>query len=92
MSLLLYMQKVFLPHGKHLWAFAPCYADTFLYTVDRTPWTGNHPVASLIPAHRTTQAVNKHAQTVVLPMRFEHTIPVFEREKTVARLTFRIVP
>jgi hypothetical protein len=30
-----------------------------LYTVGRTPWTGNQPVARPLPKHRITQAQNK---------------------------------
>jgi hypothetical protein len=26
-----------------------------IYTVGRTPWTGNKPVATPLPTHRTTQ-------------------------------------
>jgi hypothetical protein len=31
-----------------------------LYTVGRTPWTVDQPVASSLPRHRTTQTQNKH--------------------------------
>jgi hypothetical protein len=34
-----------------------------LYTVDRTPWTGDQPVARPLPTHRTTQTQNKSTQT-----------------------------
>jgi hypothetical protein len=30
-----------------------------LYTVGRTPWTGDQPVARRLPTHRTTQTHNK---------------------------------
>jgi hypothetical protein len=30
-----------------------------LYTVGRTPWTGDQPVARPLPTHRTTQTKNK---------------------------------
>jgi hypothetical protein len=36
------------------------------YTVCRTPWTGDQPVARPIPAHRTTQTQNKHTHTSVI--------------------------
>jgi hypothetical protein len=36
---------------------------TSWYTVDRTPWTGDQPVARPLPTLRTTQTQNKHAQT-----------------------------
>jgi hypothetical protein len=31
-----------------------------LYTVSRTPWTGDQPLTRPLPAHRTTQTQNKH--------------------------------
>jgi hypothetical protein len=31
-----------------------------LYTVGRTPWTGDQPVARLLPTHRTTHTINAH--------------------------------
>jgi hypothetical protein len=31
-----------------------------LYTVDRTPWTGDQPVARPLPTHRTTHRINAH--------------------------------
>jgi hypothetical protein len=33
-----------------------------LYTVGRTPWTGDEPVARPLPTHRTTQTQNKRTQ------------------------------
>jgi hypothetical protein len=33
------------------------------YTVGRTPWTGDQPVARPLPTHRTTQTQNKCTQT-----------------------------
>jgi hypothetical protein len=33
-----------------------------LYTDGRTPWTGDHPVARPLLAHRTTQTQNKCTQ------------------------------
>jgi hypothetical protein len=53
-----------------------------LYTVGRTSWTGFQPVARPLPTHRTSQTQNKHRQTSMPRLRFEPTIPVFEREKT----------
>jgi hypothetical protein len=53
------------------------------YTVGRTPWTGDQPVARPLPTHRTTQTQNKRTQTSMPRVRFEPTIPVFERAKTV---------
>jgi hypothetical protein len=36
-----------------------------LYTVGRTPWTGDQPVAGPLPTHRTTQTQNERTQTFV---------------------------
>jgi hypothetical protein len=33
-----------------------------LLTVGRTPWTGDQPVARMLPTHRTTQTQNKRTQ------------------------------
>jgi hypothetical protein len=54
-----------------------------LYRIGRTPWTGDQPVARLLPTHRTTQTQNKRAQTSTPRVGFEPTIPVFEGAKTV---------
>jgi hypothetical protein len=34
-----------------------------LYTVGRTPWTGDQPVARPLPTYRTTQTQNKRTYT-----------------------------
>jgi hypothetical protein len=47
-------------------------------TVDRTPWTGNQPIAWPLP----TQTQNKRRYTSIPSVGFEPTIPVFERAKT----------
>jgi hypothetical protein len=52
-----------------------------LYTVGRTPWTGDQPIARSLPTYRTTQTQNKRTQTSMPGVRFEHMIPVFERAK-----------
>jgi hypothetical protein len=57
-----------------------------LYTVRRTPWTGDQHFARPVPAHRTTQTQNKRTQTSMSRVGFESTIPVFERAKTVHSL------
>jgi hypothetical protein len=54
-----------------------------LYAVDRTPWTGDQPVARPLPAHRTTQIENNRTQTSMRRVGFESTIWVLERTKTV---------
>jgi hypothetical protein len=53
----------------------------YVYTVGRTPWTGDQPVARPLPTHRTTQTQNKHTQTAMPLMGFEQPIPVFERAR-----------
>jgi hypothetical protein len=55
------------------------------YTVGRTPWMGDQPIARPLSAHRTTQKQNKRTQTSMPRVGFEHTIPVFQRAKTVGR-------
>jgi hypothetical protein len=57
-----------------------------LYTVGRTPWTGDQPVARPLLTHRTTQTQNKSTHTFMPWVEFEPTIPVFERAKTVHAL------
>jgi hypothetical protein len=47
-------------------------------TVGRTSWTGEPPIARPLP----TQTQNKHRQTSMPWVRFEPTIPAFERAKT----------
>jgi hypothetical protein len=53
------------------------------YTVGRTLWTGDQPVARPLPTHRKTQTQNKRTETSMPRVAFEATIPVFERTKTV---------
>jgi hypothetical protein len=57
-----------------------------LYTVGRTPWTGDQPVARQLPTHRTTQTQNKCTRTFMPQVGFETTIAAFERAKTVHAL------
>jgi hypothetical protein len=54
-----------------------------IYTVRRTPWTGDQPVPRPLPAHRATQTQNKRTQTSMPWVGCSPTIPVFERAKTV---------
>jgi hypothetical protein len=58
----------------------------FFYTVDRTPWTEDQPVARPLTPHITTQTQNKRTQTSMPRVGFEPKIPVFEQEKTVHAL------
>jgi hypothetical protein len=57
-----------------------------LYTVGRTSWMGDQPVARPLLTHRTTQTQNKRTETSMPRVRFELTIPVFEWAKTVHAL------
>jgi hypothetical protein len=61
-----------------LWTLA-AFQFLNLYTVGRTPWTGDQPVARLLPTHRTIQIQNKRTPRVG----FEPMIQMFERAKTV---------
>jgi hypothetical protein len=63
------------------------FSFVILYTVGRIPWTGDQPVARLLPTHRTAQAQNKRTQTSMPRVEFEPTTSVFERTKTVHAAT-----
>jgi hypothetical protein len=68
-----------------LWPYSPLDLSRFftfliLYTVGRTPWTGDQPVAKPLHTHRTTQTQNERRQTPQVG--FEPTNPVFERTTT----------
>jgi hypothetical protein len=74
-----------------LWLYRPSdlgrlFSLLILYTVGRTPWTGDQPVSRPLPTHRTTQKHNKRSQTSMPRVGLEPTIPVFERAKTVHAL------
>jgi hypothetical protein len=51
-----------------LWLYSPFlglgrfFSFLILYTVGRTPWTGDQPVAGPLSTHRTTQTQNKCTQ------------------------------
>jgi hypothetical protein len=64
----------------------PLFQFLNLYTVGRTPWTGDQPVARQLPARRTTETQNKRIRTSMPLMGFEPLIPVFERSKMVHAL------
>jgi hypothetical protein len=64
----------------------PLFSFLILYTVSRTPWTGDQTVARPLPVHRTTQTQNKCTQTSMPPVEFEPTIPASEQTKTVHAL------
>jgi hypothetical protein len=65
------------------WTLAGFSSFLILYTLDRTPSTGDQPVTRPLPTYRTTQTQNKRIQTSMPWVGFEPTIPVFERTKTV---------
>jgi hypothetical protein len=46
-----------------------------LYTVGRTPWMGDQPVASPLTTHRATQTQNKRIKTSMPWVGFVYTIP-----------------
>jgi hypothetical protein len=47
---------------------------------------GDQPLARSLPTHGKNQIKNKRTQTSMSQMRFEHTIPLFERRKAVHAL------
>jgi hypothetical protein len=57
-----------------------------LYTIGKTPWTGDQPAARPLPIHRTTQTQNKRTQTSMSWVGFEPTTPAFKRANTVHAL------
>jgi hypothetical protein len=73
----------------YIWLYSPLldvgrfFIFLILYTVGRTPWTGDQPVARPLPTHRTTQTQNKRTQLSMRQVGFETTIPVFQHAKTV---------
>jgi hypothetical protein len=46
-----------------LYSLLPIFSFLIIYTVGRTPWTGDQPVSRPLPKHRTTQTQNKRTQT-----------------------------
>jgi hypothetical protein len=64
----------------------PHFDSLIFYTVGRTPWTGDQPVARPLPTHRTTQTQNKRTQTSMPWVRFEPMVRAFTRAKTVHAL------
>jgi hypothetical protein len=74
-----------------LWLYSPLDLGRFLsflilYTVGRTPWTGDEPVARPLPTYRTIKIQIKRTQITMPRVEFEPTIPVFERAKMVHAL------
>jgi hypothetical protein len=81
------VERIFFP----LWLYSPLDLRSFfsfliLYTVGRTPWTGDQTVARSLLTHRTTQTQNKGTQIYIPRMGFKPMIRVFEQTKTVDAL------
>jgi hypothetical protein len=72
-----------LQHFVGLW---PLFSFFIIYTVGRTPRTGDQPVARPLLAHTEKPKQNKSTQTSMPPVGFKPTIPVFELAKTVHAL------
>jgi hypothetical protein len=64
----------------------PLFSFLMLYTVGRTPLTGDQPVARPLPIHRSVQTQNKRAHTSMPGVGFEPTTTEFELAKTVHAL------
>jgi hypothetical protein len=69
-----------------LWTLAAFFSLLILYTVGRTPSTGDQPVARPLRKQGTTQTQNKRIQTSMPRVGFEPTVPAFEQAKTVHAL------
>jgi hypothetical protein len=75
----------------YLWFYSPCgpwplFKLLNLFTVSRTLWTQDQPVARLLPTHRTTPTQNKCTETSIPWVGFKPTIPLFKLAKTVHAL------
>jgi hypothetical protein len=76
----------------HQWLYSPLlgpglfFSSVTFYTVSRTPWASDQPVARSLPKHRTTQTQKRRTQTSIHWEGFEPTILVFERVKKVHAL------
>jgi hypothetical protein len=71
------------------WTLPIFFSFLILYTVRRTPWTGDQPVARPLPTHRTIQAQNKRTQAPMPRVGFKTTTPAFMRAKTFRALRTR---
>jgi ABC-type polysaccharide transport system permease subunit len=75
-----------------IWLYSPLlglvcfFSFLILYTISRTPWTGDQLVTRPLPTHRTTQTQNKSTQISITRVGFEPTTPMFERAKTINTL------
>jgi hypothetical protein len=60
-----------------------CFTFVILYTVGRTPWKGDQPVARPRYTHRTAPTQNKRTQISMPRVGFEPTTLALKRAKTV---------
>jgi hypothetical protein len=73
----------------YLWLYSPLLelgrflSFLILYTVGRTPCTGDQPVERQLPTHRITQTQSKRTHISMPRVGFEPTILAFKRAKTV---------
>jgi hypothetical protein len=67
------------------WTLPAFFSFLILYTIGRTPRTGDQPVARPLSTQKTTQTQNKRTKTSMLRVGLEPTIPAFERAKPVQR-------
>jgi hypothetical protein len=63
-----------------------------LYTVDRSPWMGDQPVASSLGMRRTAQTQNTRAGIFMARVGFEPTTPALKWAKTVHALDRAALP
>jgi hypothetical protein len=60
------------------WDLGHFFSFLIFYTVCRSPWKGDQPVARPLLAHRTAKTQNKRIQTSVPRVGFKLMIPLFE--------------
>jgi hypothetical protein len=90
LDLLLSYQHIHLIYGSTA-IRRPLFQSLNIYTVGRTPWMGDEPVARPLPTHGTTQTQNKRTQTSMRLVGFKPTIPVFEWATVIGTNTTGIV-
>jgi hypothetical protein len=66
--------------------FCRLFRFLILYTVGRTPRTGDQTPARHLATHKTIQTQNKRTQESMPRVGFEPTTPVFKRAKTIHTL------
>jgi hypothetical protein len=81
-----FLFSFFFSMAPHFFGSWPLFSFLILYTVCRTPWAEDQPIARSLPTHRTTHTQNERTQISMCRVGFESTIPVFERAKTVPAL------